>query len=89
MDFEYHIKKSQANLLKHGIDFNMAKTLWDDPNRLQIPAKNIDEPRYMIIGMINKQHWSAIVTFRKQRIRLISVRRSRKEEVLLYESIEL
>lgn len=32
------------------------------------------------------KHWSAVVTYREGRVRLISVRRSRKKEVELYES---
>jgi uncharacterized protein len=87
MNFEYDIDKSHVNKLKHGIDFNEAQVLWNDPERLEIPARNTDEPRYLIIGVINEKHWSAVVTYRNQNIRLISVRRSRIEEVKLYESI--
>jgi uncharacterized protein len=89
MDFIYDINKSQANMLKHGIDFEEAQALWDDLDRLEIPAKSTNEPRCMLIGIINKHHWSAIVTYRVQNIRLISVRRARKEEVTLYENFRL
>lgn len=85
MDFEYDIKKSQANKLKHGIDFDEAKALWEDSERLEIPAKVTGEPRYLVIGKIAGKHWSAVVTYRNSNIRLISVRRSREEEVELYE----
>jgi len=37
--------------------------------------------------MIEGKHWSAIVTYRSERIRLISVRRARKEEIAIYESL--
>ena len=87
MDFEYNSNKSISNKHKHGIDFDEAQALWEDPQRLEIPAKEVSEPRYLIIGLIARQHWSAVVTYRNSRIRLISVRRSRKEEVELYESI--
>lgn len=87
MNFEYDIEKSRTNKLKHGIDFDEARVLWNDPERLEIPAKDTDEPRYLIIGMIDSKHWSAVVTYRNKNIRLISVRRSRIEEVKLYESI--
>jgi uncharacterized DUF497 family protein len=50
------------------------------------PAKTIDEPRYLVIGQIGGKHWSAVITYREQNIRIISVRRSRDEEVMLYES---
>ena len=84
--FEFDEIKSQANLLKHGILFIDAQALWDDPSLLEIPANTEDEPRYLIVGLIQNKHWSAIITYRGSNIRLISVRRSRTEEVALYES---
>jgi uncharacterized DUF497 family protein len=84
--FEFSEAKSQANLSKHGIDFIDAQLLWNDPWLLEIQAKTEDEPRYLVIGLINGKHWSAVVTYRGANIRLISVRRSRTEEVALYES---
>lgn len=84
--FEIDKAKSQANFQKHGIDFFEAQRLWDDPNLLEVPAKTIDEPRYLLIGTIEAKHWSAVVTYRNESIRIISVRRSRAEEVTLYES---
>ena len=84
--FEFDDSKSQANLLKHGISFIYAQALWDDPSLLEIPAKTEDEPRYLMIGMIDGNYWSAVITYRDNNIRHISVRRSRTEEVALYES---
>ena len=84
--FEFDETKSQANLSKHGIDFIDAQLLWNDPRLLEIPAKTEDEPRYLVIGLIDGKHWSAVVTYRGENIRLISVRRSRTEETTLYES---
>lgn len=84
--FEFDDLKSKSNLQKHGIDFIDAQALWNDSNLLEIPAKTLDEPRFLVIGLIEKKHWSAIITYRNERIRLISVRRSRAEEVTLYES---
>jgi len=84
--FEFDETKSQANLLKHGINFVDAQDLWNDPRLLEIPAKTEDEPRFLMIGLINTKHWSAVITYRGANIRLISVRRSRTEEVALYES---
>ena len=60
--------------------------MWDDPDLIEIPAKTIDEPRFLAIGMIHGKHWSGIITHRKDKIRLISVRSSTKREVELYES---
>ena len=84
--FEFDKRKSQSNLERHGIDFIEAQKLWDDPYILEIAAKTSDEARYLMIGKIDDKHWSAIVTYRNQNIRMISVRRARKEEVTLYES---
>lgn len=84
--FEFHPDKSQLNLQKHGISFVDAQVLWDDSRLLEIPAKTADESRYLVIGLIEQKHWSAVITYRGERIRLISVRRSRKEEVDIYES---
>ena len=84
--FEFDSSKSDSNRLKHGIDFEEAQALWNDPMLLEIPAKIEDEQRYLLIGIIDIQHRSAVVTYRDSNIRLISVRRSRKEEVALYES---
>ncbi len=84
--FEFDEAKSQANLLKHGINFVDAQALWDDPRLLEIPAKTEDEPRYLMIGLIGGKYWSAVITHRGANVRLISVRRSRTEEVALYES---
>ncbi len=86
MEFEFNYRKSANNLAKHGIDFEDAKKLWDDPDLLEIPAKTGDEPRWLLIGKIAGKHWSAVITYRRDVIRIISVRRSRKEEVILYES---
>jgi uncharacterized DUF497 family protein len=84
--FEFDEPKSQANLAKHGIDFVEAQLLWLDPNLIEIPARTDDEPRFLIVGRIGKKHWSAVITYRADAIRIISVRRSRSEEVELYES---
>ncbi len=84
--FEFDEEKSSANLKKHGMDFQNAQEIWDDPDLLEFRAKTSDESRYLLIGRIGGKHWSAIVTYREDKIRLISVRRSRKSEMELYES---
>ena len=85
MDFEFDLKKSASNKKKHGIDFEEAQELWLDPHLLEIEARSTDEPRFLLIGKIGSKHWSAVVTYRDDKVRIISVRRSRKEEVNLYE----
>ncbi len=84
--FEFDAAKSESNRTKHGIDFVEAQVLWNDPMLLEIPAKTDDEPRYLVIGSIDGKHWSAVITYRGANVRLISVRRARTEEVVLYES---
>ncbi len=84
--FEFDARKSEVNLAKHGIDFVQAQKLWEDPNLLEIPARTHDEPRFLVIGKLAGKHYSAVITYRQDRIRLISVRRARAEEVALYES---
>lgn len=86
MNFEFDLKKSAANRNKHGIDFIEAKALWDDIDLLEIPATTIDEPRFLVIGKIGEKIWAGIITYRSENIRIISVRRARKEEIELYES---
>ena len=85
MKFEFDPGKSGANQRKHGMDFIAAQALWEDPDRLQVPARTQGELRFMLIGRIHGEHWSAIFTPREGRIRIISVRRSRMEEVGAYE----
>jgi uncharacterized DUF497 family protein len=86
MEFEFDPDKSLANKVKHGIDFVEAQAIWQDDARLEIPARTEDEVRDIVIGRIGEKHFSAIVTERSSRIRIISVRRSRKAEKELYES---
>jgi len=87
--FEYDTGKSEANKVKHGISFDEAQALWDDPDLLEIPARTEDEPRFLVIGLIGRKHWAGVITYRNANIRIISVRRARPEEVLLYESEEV
>jgi uncharacterized DUF497 family protein len=86
MIFEFDADKSRINKGKHGIDFQEAQILWNDPDLIIIPAKTIDETRFLVIGKIQDKHWSSIITYRNEYIRIISVRRSRKEEIEIYES---
>ncbi len=85
--FEFDKDKSITNKVKHGIDFKEAQMLWEDPNRILIPAKNIDEDRYMLIGKIGDSIWSAIFTLRNKNTRIISVRKARTYEKEIYEGL--
>ena len=86
MIFEFDKNKSKINKQKHKIDFYEAQKIWDDAEFIEIPAKTSDEPRFLVIGKISERYWSAVVTYRSEKIRIISVRRSRKEEIDIYES---
>jgi len=86
MEFEFDSKKSDSNKQKHGLNFHEAQALWEDPDLIEIPVQTLDEPRYLVIGAIAGKHWSGVITYRGGKIRIISVRRSRKEEVDIYES---
>jgi uncharacterized DUF497 family protein len=83
--FEFDARKSQSNLEKHGIDFEEAQRLWDDPDLMVVPARTTDETRILVVGKIDGLCWSAIITYRGDRVRIISVRHSRREEIELYE----
>ena len=86
MKFEYDQAKSAANKLKHGLDFEEAQALWNDERLLVFPLNYGAEPRQACIGMLHGKHWTAIMTCRGNRVRLISVRRARKDEVEAYSS---
>ena len=86
--FEFDPTKSAENSQKHGIAFEAAQRLWDDAKLLELPVRTTDEARWLVIAVLDGKHWSAIITRREQRIRLISVRRARQEEKALYESEE-
>jgi len=86
MEFEFDEQKSRGNKEKHGISLVEAQALWEDGERVEIPAKADDEPRFLVIGKIEGEHWSAVITYRKGKTRIISVRRSRIEEIHIHES---
>ncbi|MBE9260330.1 MULTISPECIES: BrnT family toxin [Aphanizomenonaceae] len=86
MEFEFDANKSATNKTKHNIDFIEAQKLWRDTHLVEVPANTTDEPRFLVIGKIADKHWSAVITYRSDKIRIISVRRSRTEEANIYES---
>ena len=85
MGFEFDEKKSQSNKRKHGIDFVEAQKLGEDHDRIEVAARTADEPRLLMVGKIGDDHWSAVFTYREEATRIVSVRRSRQEEIELYE----
>lgn len=85
MEFDYDPAKSAANKAKHGIDFEEAQALWKDEMLLEAPARTDDEPRFLVIGRIGGKHWSAVCVPRDGKVRIISVRRARQQEIEHYE----
>ena len=84
-EFEYDENKSRANKKKHGIDFIEAQALWDDEEGVVFDARSDDERRYALVSKLDGKFWVTIFTMRGEVVRLISVRRARKEEVSFYE----
>jgi len=88
MKFEYNENKSKINKSKHGINFEEAKELWKDPYSFELPStQSEDEERFLVLGQINSKNYTAIITYRDDNTRIISVRISREKEIKLYESI--
>lgn len=85
MPFEYDPIKSASNKDKHGIDFEEAQALWDDDDMVTGEARFVGELRYVITGKVGDRAWTAVYTLRDDRVRLISVRRARDDEVRRYE----
>ena len=86
MKFEFDKDKSRANQEKHGIDFIEAQELWEDCELIEFLSDQSTESRFLDIGRIRDKHWTAIITYRNEQIRIISVRRSRTKEIYLYEN---
>ncbi|GAB4406104.1 MAG: BrnT family toxin [Thermodesulfovibrionales bacterium] len=84
MKFEWDPEKSKINKEKHGIDFEAARDLWLDENRVEIEAPHPVEKRSIIIAELHGKLWTAAYTMRSDAVRIISVRRSREKEAELY-----
>ncbi len=84
MKFEFDENKSQRNLEKHGIDFVEAQELWDDSRRIEIAAECKGEPRFVTFASYAGAIWVAVITYRRNAIRIISVRRATREEASIY-----
>jgi uncharacterized DUF497 family protein len=78
--FEFDPAKSTANQEKHGIDFTEAQKLWNNPV-IATPLDFPDEARFLVVGRISTRFYSAIITYRHEKIRIIPVRCSRKAEI--------
>jgi uncharacterized DUF497 family protein len=84
--FEFDERKTRINKLKHGMDFVEAQALWLDEALDEYRVERAGEAPFLVIGVIDGRHWSAVITYRGDKVRLISVRRARAKEVERYES---
>jgi len=84
--FEFDRAKSKANKEKHGIDFEEAQELWEDDKRVEGPGKTRGEQRFVVVGRISNEIWTAVITYRNENIRIISVRRARPKEIKAYKT---
>ena len=83
MKFEFDQAKSEANKQKHGVSLEDAAQLWQEAY-LEVAARTIDEPRWMVIGKLQDRLYACIHTVRGESVRLISCRRAREKEVKFY-----
>jgi len=80
VEFEFDPEKSRSNKIKHGIDFEAAQQLWEDPNGIEFDSQYVNEPRILRISEAQGGLWTAVFTKRGDKIRIISVRRAREDE---------
>lgn len=79
--FEYDEAKSKANKEKHGIDFEKAQVLWQNKEHFVFDSVYINsEWRHLLVGLIDGVCYVVVFTMREDNIRIISVRRCRKNE---------
>ena len=88
MDFEWDAGKAVSNLAKHGVSFQEAATIFDDPLYIDLydPDHSSDEQRYLIVG-VSQQSRLLIVSYteRNNVVRLISAREVTSAERKAYE----
>jgi uncharacterized DUF497 family protein len=85
MEIEWDNNKVASNLIKHKIDFEDAKNIFLDPNRLEREDKrDYDETRIQVIGIVNQVVLFVVYTKRNGIYRIISARRANKNEQRQY-----
>jgi uncharacterized DUF497 family protein len=87
MEFEWHPKKAEINLKKHGVSFD-ANTVFGDYLSVTFPDPDHsrEEERFLIIGLSNKYRILVIShTYRNEKVRIISARLATKRERKFYE----
>jgi uncharacterized protein len=89
MKFEWDEQKNQLNQQKHGVAFEEAQEVFDDPFYVDFydPEHSDDEHRYLIIGYSQQQRLLiAAYTERADTIRLISARQATRKEKQVYDN---
>ena len=83
LKFEWHDAKAQANWRAHGVSFDLAKTVFNDPFAIDRfdDRKDYGEERFVMIGMAEGNILLFVAyTERDDRIRIISARRATQYE---------
>jgi len=86
LDFDWDSAKSTSNEVKHGLSLAAASALWAGPV-VVLPSKRPGELRHLAIGLIEGRHWTVVYAPRGDRLRLISARRSRENEKVLFQQL--
>lgn len=83
--FEWDDAKAASNAEKHGVTFEQATGIWDDPMFGEVHLTSDPEDRWAVIGRVGKNVClTAIVTYRGENVRIISARKSTKKEMRIY-----
>jgi len=87
MDSEWDDEKDKINRKKHGISFEFAQYVFEDPRHIVFPDPHEEEDRYRILGMVDI-HLLFVVFVEKNHdtIRIVSARKATKHERNLYET---
>ncbi len=91
LTFEWNEEKSKNNFKKHGLRFEEAKTVFNDPLAITVdePDHSDDEERYIDIGISSKGRLVVVwYTERNENIRIIGCRKATKKERRAYEKKE-
>ncbi|GJM36526.1 MAG: hypothetical protein DHS20C18_55270 [Saprospiraceae bacterium] len=79
--FEWDEKKNKTNQEKHGLSFEDAKNVFDDPHRIQYINTRGNERRFITVGKVIKFIITVVYTVRTGLLRIISARQARKSEI--------
>jgi uncharacterized protein len=93
MVFEWDHQKAQENFRKHGVSFEAAATVFDDPLHLSIvdPASSLAEERWVTVGQsVDRRVILVVHTYRSRKgeeevVRIVSARQATRKEKRQYE----